>query len=165
METPVVETILNFLKTIGLEYILRTIDEPTVLPGIWLENGRLVIDTEKLTYPGDLLHEAGHLAVVPPDVRKAMSGKLPGNDMHHGGEIMAFAWSYAACVHLGLPPGLVFHDGGYHGGSNNILDNFLNGEPIGVAGLQWLGMTYEQRNAEKLNTLAYPNMIFWVREK
>jgi|SRR6185312_5727817 len=165
METPVVEIITNFLKTIGLEYTLRTIYEPTLLPGIALENGKLIIDTEKLTYPGDLLHEAGHLAVVSPEVRKTMSGELPAIDLHQGGEIMAFAWSYAACIHLGLDPGLVFHQGGYQGKSNGILDNFLNGHPIGVPGLQWLGMTFDQKNAEKLNTLAYPNMLFWVREQ
>ena len=29
----------------------------------------LVVDLAKLKYPGDLLHEAAHLAVAPPEFR------------------------------------------------------------------------------------------------
>ena len=40
---------------------------------------------EETAYPGDMLHEAGHLAVVPPERRLEMD-KHAGDD---GGEEMA----------------------------------------------------------------------------
>ena len=33
------------------------------------EQGSIVIDKDALLYPGDILHEAGHIAVVPADRR------------------------------------------------------------------------------------------------
>ena len=40
---------------------------------------------------------------------------------------MAIAWSYAAGVHLGLSASLVFHEMGYRGGSQALIDNFSMG--------------------------------------
>ena len=57
-------TLANFLESIGLEIVPTTIAKETFLPGILIENGRMLVDEEKLTYPGDLLHEAGHLAAA-----------------------------------------------------------------------------------------------------
>ena len=34
--------------------------EAIFLPGLQLENGAIIIDPEKLFYPGDIIHEAGH---------------------------------------------------------------------------------------------------------
>ena len=56
-----------------------------------------------------LLHEAGHLAVLPADRRR-----LPLVDDPQT-EAAAIAWSWAACCHLGLPAGLLFHEQGYRG--------------------------------------------------
>ena|ERR1700757_338487 len=165
METPVLEIITDFLKTIGLNYTLRSINGPTLMPGILLEHGHIVIDLQKLVYPGDILHEAGHVATAPPDARSAMDGKLGEGFDYLGDEIAAQAWSYAACIHTGLDPRIVFHEGGYHNAGEGLASIFSSENPPGVPLLQWMGMTYDQKNAEKLNTLAYPNMIFWVREK
>jgi hypothetical protein len=45
-----------------------------------------------------------------------MAGKLESTP---GEEMAAIAWSYAACVHLGLEPTVVFHSDGYKGGSES----------------------------------------------
>jgi hypothetical protein len=37
-------------------------------------NGGLVYDWERLTWPGDLLHEAGHIAVIPAALRPTIGG-------------------------------------------------------------------------------------------
>ena len=59
--------IVAFLEEIGLPVRFRDLDEAGFLPGITVEAGGLNVDREKLLYPGDLLHEAGHLAVLPPN--------------------------------------------------------------------------------------------------
>ena len=155
------ELIVSFLREIGLEVKARTIDEPTFLPGITVDRGLLVFDPARLRYPGDLLHEAGHLAVRPGSERPGVSGDL-GNDPAE--EMMAIAWSWAALVHLGLPPEVVFHPEGYRGGSQSLIENFAQGRFLAVPMLQWVGMTYDQRRARELQAAAYPQMTRWLRD-
>jgi len=162
VKQPVIDIIVDFLKSIGTEVIMRPINVETFLPGLQLENGKIVIDTEKLLYPGDILHEAGHLAAYAPGVRETIGDPLPEH-MSGGFEMMALSWSYAACLHIGLDPAIVFHAEGYRGESKNLLQNFAEGRHIGLNMLQWLGMAYDEKKAKEFNTLPYPNMISWVR--
>ena len=148
--TTVVDRILEFLTTIGLEVRLEPIEAPTVLPGITVDHGALVVDEARLSYAGDLLHEAGHLAVVPAAER----GELTVNVGADGGnEMAALAWSYAAARHLGLAPEVVFHDDGYRGGARTLVENFEEGRYVGVPILVWRGLT---------STEAYPSMERWL---
>ena len=158
------EKIIMFIQEIGITIKRSPIVEPTFLPGIKIEKGTLIIDEEKLLYPGDILHEAGHLAVMAPEIRNEMDGNLdPGSDLHTGGELMAIPWTYAAALHLSIDPKIVFHKDGYKGGGESIIDNFRNGRYFGVSMLQWIGLTYEpQINSTSEN--AFPKMIKWVRE-
>ncbi len=160
----VTDAIIEFLLSVGLKVYKRPISESTFLPGIKLHNGALEIDTEKLLYPGDILHEAGHLATMPPTVREIMSDQLDNNDLNRGGEMMAIAWSYAVCKHLSINPQLVFHPDGYRGGGESILQNFEEGRYIGLPLLQWAGMAYDEQRAKELNKPTYPEMIRWLRE-
>ncbi|MFI5137331.1 MAG: hypothetical protein ACHQIM_05850 [Sphingobacteriales bacterium] len=163
MSQPVIDTITDFVTSIGLQVVRRPIEEETFLPGLLLENGKIIIDTDKLLYPGDILHEAGHLAAFDAHERKTIGNPLP--DYSDGGfEMMALAWSYAACLHIGLAPSVVFHPDGYKGESDNILGNFAEGRYIGVPMLQYLGLAYEKKKAIELNTLPYPNMVRWLRD-
>jgi len=57
--------IAKFLNEIGIRTIPAKLDRQTFLPGILIREGQLLVDEEKLAFPGDLLHEAGHLAVAP----------------------------------------------------------------------------------------------------
>lgn len=165
MSLPVINQIINFLESVGISVICKPITADTFLPGLQLENGKLVVDHEKLKHPGDLLHEAGHLATMPPSVRETMDDILPDNDLNMGGEMMAIAWSYAACIHVKLDPAIVFHAAGYKGKSEGILQNFTNGQYIAIPLLQWAGMALDEKNAAAFNTLPYPHMIRWLRER
>jgi hypothetical protein len=159
----VVETITNFVESIGLSVVMRAIEKDTFLPGLLLENGKIIIDPDKLLYPGDILHEAGHLAAYEPAVRETIGDPLP-EYMSAGFEMMAMAWSYAACLHIGLDPAVVFHDDGYKGAGSHILQTYNNGSYIGLPMLQYLGLAYEKKKAIELNTLPYPNMVRWLRD-
>lgn len=161
------EKLIAFIRQVGIEVECTTIDEATFLPGILIKNGRIVVDQEKLLYPGDLLHEAGHLAVMSPEERIVAGGNI-GADKEQsqagGEEMMAIAWSYAALIHLGLSPEVVFHPDGYKGASDWYIEQYTNGRYIALPTLQWIGLCYDHNNAHANNAKPYPHMIKWVRE-
>lgn len=159
------DQILSFLQKIGLVYQLETIEEDTFLPGLKLRNGALVIDTKRLLYPGDVLHEAGHLACMPLNIRQSMNDNLEDCDLHRGGEMMALAWSYAACIFLEIDPEIVFHQYGYKGAGQNLIQNFNAGNIIGLPLLQWYGMSYDQSTARVSGNQPFPHMISWICTK
>lgn len=158
-EGSVIRQIVRFLTQIGFIVRLEEIKEPTRLPGIKIDHGTLLVDMARLQHPGDLLHEAGHLAVVPADERAKTVGDA---DSDPGREMMAIAWSYAALRHLRLDPSVVFHGGGYRGGSRSLIENFNAGRYVGVPVLQWLGMTVEATRAAELGIEPYPKMLRWL---
>lgn len=157
--------IVDFLTEIGIIVMASSIGRETFLPGILVENGRLLVDESKLLYPGDLLHEAGHLALAESGLRESLSGEVafPGVVMEPV-ESQAIAWSYAAALHIGLDPAIVFHENGYKGNASGLLFNFQLGVYIGVSGLQALGLTAVGEQATILGSLPYPAMIKWVRD-
>src|SRR6185295_11016435 len=104
------------------------------------------IDKNKMMYPGDLLHEAGHIAVTAKEKRNMLDGNLENNESGGALEMMAIAWSYAACIHLNLDPHIVFHENGYKGDGESIVENFQQGRFFGTPMLQWCGMTIEPKN-------------------
>ena len=152
--------ILVFLDEIGLRTRLVELPNPTFLPGIDVLDGVLLIDESKLTYPGDVLHEAGHLAILSAEQRRKMNhdaGADPGYEM------AAIAWSYAAAIHVNIEPSVIFHPAGYRGGAQAIIDNFAEGRYIGVPILQWLGMSLDTKTArEQQNVHPFPHMLKWV---
>jgi hypothetical protein len=64
------DCILDFLDRIGLAVEERPIRPGTFLPGIAVLDGVLIVDRNRLLYPGDLLQEGGHLAILNPEERK-----------------------------------------------------------------------------------------------
>ncbi|MDX6612087.1 MAG: hypothetical protein QOD75_1273 [Blastocatellia bacterium] len=162
---PLTVKIADFLNGIGIEVLSASFAEETFLPGIMVENGRLLVDESKLKFPGDMLHEAGHLAVAPRELRSSLSGEvnLKGEIMN-AIESQAMAWSYAALLHLELKPKIVFHEGGYRGLSKRLLINFELGVYLGANGLEKAGMTATGEAAAALGMAPYRHMLKWVRD-
>ena len=158
------EEISGWLDGVGIPVTSRVLGEDTFLPGLTVSAGRLVVDPERLTWPGDLLHEAGHIAVAAPDVRSLLGGSmdLPGVDMAQL-EWGAIAWSYAAALDIGIDPAEVFHGGGYRGHSPGLLRTFAFGAPIGVHVLEAAELAAGPRLAAELGVEPYPHMLRWVR--
>jgi hypothetical protein len=157
--------IADFLREIGIVLIPAKLGAQTFLSGILVSRGKLLVDEEKLTFPGDLLHEAGHLAVAPADLRESLSEEviLPGSNLDIL-EAQAITWSYAACLHLGIDPRIVFHEGGYKGRSESLLFNFSLGAYIGLNGLEESGMAFSGRKAIELGAAPFPQMQKWLRD-
>jgi hypothetical protein len=162
---PVTQKIADFISNIGLDLVRGSIGDNTFLPGILVRNGSIIVDEEKLRYPGDLLHEAGHLALAPAEIRPSLSGEvaLPGTAMEPI-EAQAMAWSYAAALSIGIDPKVVFHEGGYFGASESLLLNFSIGVYLGVNGLQEAGLTTFGESIREETIPSYPHMIKWLRD-
>ncbi|MFY9607076.1 MAG: hypothetical protein WAU45_00510 [Blastocatellia bacterium] len=153
------DRIIQFLLDIGLQIRKTEFTHQSFLPGITVDRGTILIDESKLLHPGDLLHEAGHLAVIAGEKRRRAQDDLGKKASE---EMMAIAWSYAALVHLGMDPSIVFHEGGYRGWSGALIENFTNGRYIGVPMLQWMGLTADEKRAKERGVKPYPAMIKWL---
>lgn len=142
----------------------------------------LHVFTDTLMSPGDILHEAGHVAVVPSLFRDKIKGDAEAsirshiddymnthafhsddglfteNEIMRGclqcGEGEAMAWSYAAAFAAGIPPESVFHDNSYDGEGKSLIEMFSMGAHFGVHGLQ----------AAKMTTVrTFPQMMRWFQ--
>lgn len=150
--------IITFIESIGIEVATKPIPA-SFLPGVTVEQGVLYFDPERLVHCGDLLHEAGHIAVTAPEERPH------GVNPDGGLEMASIAWSWAALTHLGLPPDVVFHEDGYRGASQSIIEAFQTGPGFGVPILEWVGMTATGKRAEAAGVEPFPHMLLWVRTK
>jgi hypothetical protein len=149
LDNALAERIAGFLEGIGIAVTPEPAGEG-LLPGLAVRDGGIAADPERLLYPGDLLHEAGHIAVTDPALRPTLSqvSDDPGEEM------AAIAWSWAAAAELGLDPEVVFHADGYRGGSATIIEAFASRRWFGVPLLACWGMTEEP---------LFPRMLRWLR--
>ncbi len=159
------QKITEFLIEIGLEVIPTNFNRETFLPGILIKDGKILVDEEKLKFPGDLLHEAGHLAVAPANVRNRLSDEVELPDFNMDSiESAAMIWSYAAACYLEIDPRIVFHESGYKGNSESLLFNFSLGVFLGVNVLEEAEMTVTEAKANELTIAPFPKMLKWLRD-
>lgn len=147
-----IDQMTSFLTERGIPCRCGELGEPGFLPGLHIDKGVLLIDPARLAWPGDVLHEAAHIALAPPSRRSGLGGKL---EITPAEEMAALAWSYAAAVDAGIEPSVVFHEGGYKKGGSQLLEQFSSGRPPGGPGvpmLKWYGMTSD-----------FPKMDHWLR--
>jgi hypothetical protein len=156
-EDPDIARIVTFLEGIGIPVSVEAVAD-TFLPGVRVQGGGLVFDPA-IPYPGDLLHEAGHIAVTDPAERPTLNEV----SSDAGEEMAAIAWSYAAALAAGVDPKLVFHDDGYKGGGGYLIPVLAGRNPIGAPMLQVYRMTGLPRDAARLDLPVYPTMARWLR--
>ncbi len=155
---PLTERLAGFVREIGLDVRPAALPDGTFLPGLDIRDGAVLIDEERLSHPGDILHEAGHLAVTDSAERHAPTlAPTPGDEM------ATLAWSYAALTHLALEPAVVFHPHGYKGGGQALIEAFSSGGSPGVPLLQWYGMTADAKRAAATGVPPFPHMLRWLR--
>ncbi len=181
------QQVARFLRGIGIEVEDCRDGEAAkgFLPQVRIVEGRLVADLAQV-FPGDVLHEAAHMAVIPAPFRQLAHGTLKrANDaMHaylaeHGDgltrypedplcrailqadENEATAWQYAAAVAMGLPEQWLFPEGSYSGDSENVLLSLKASTFMGIHGLQAAGWTCLRANPHR-PVPVYPELAFWL---
>lgn len=162
-----IEIIVDFLNRIGINCQKTTLSgEPTFLSGIKIDNGTLLYDIDQLKHAGDLLHEAGHLALELPTNRCQLNDNVDeGKSPKESVELGVILWSYAALKFLNLPPEVVFHAEGYKGESAYLIKTFENGQYIGLPLLQWMRLTADAQSVSNKTAQPFPTMIKWLREE
>lgn len=157
--TPGLEPIVAAIRAVGIP-VRRGAVAGNLLPGVMIDRGALVVDEETLLFPGDVLHEAGHVAVLSPEDRGRVAGTLPKEG---GEEMAALAWSYAMAVAFALPLEVVFHDA-FKAGGPWLRRTFAEGHMIGVPLLQIWDMTRVPDSGPGFEHLpAFPRMARWLR--
>jgi len=151
--------IVAFMRRVGVPVEVGEFGPAGFLPGVTVHQGGFRVDPSHLVASGDLLHEAGHMAILPAALRPLMGDNLqtgllemaekagiqaPGLGMTAmRGEGMAIAWSYAALLAADLPADCIFFPGSYTLGDRpeGLLALLAQGNTLGVDGLARLGMT------------------------
>lgn len=152
----IIRAIAAFFQELGLTVEFAPVSTRSTLPGLEIIANGIRIDQETLLYPGDMLHEAGHLAVMTPSQRLH-----PVTDpTDPASEMGAIAWSAAAAMHLGIPLEIVLHDQGYKGMAPQLRADVATGSIPGVPYLGWLGLTTLTTPHTKT---IYPKMLGWLR--
>lgn len=148
--------IIRFLESIGISVIEKNIEYSCILPGLDIHSNTILMDSKKLKHPGDLLHEAGHIAATSKEERSLIGTKQqPETWPKDGDEIVAILWSYAAAKHLGIDLTVVFHDKGYKDESNWIINQLESENYIGIDLLEWMGLCKKDE---------FPKMKKWLRD-
>ncbi|MBL6985511.1 MAG: hypothetical protein ISR72_00460 [Methylobacter sp.] len=156
---------VDFIRDIGIEVVEIPLQEQTFIPGVYIEKGKLLVDQDKLLYPGDLLHEAAHIAMIPSRLRCYATGNVGQiAEIGNSYEIESIAWSWAAVVALGIDPEILFHNKGYKGGAQGLLFNFQMGIYIGIKGIEDAEMAYADNKAAELGVAPFPIMQKWLRD-
>lgn len=180
MQCRYAEMVANFLRSIGLSV--------QVVPGakgfvdkIALVDGAIHVDPE--CRASALLHEAGHLAIVPSQFRHLLSGNMyagtkqmfqeleqmnlePDNPLERAmmqiGDTEATSWAWAAGKSLGLPDKMIIQNDEYDG-DGSILRMQLNARSyLGINGMAQAGFCNVRPNPYRPRPV-YPELAFWLQ--
>ncbi len=165
------------LSVVGIEAI-ETDEATGFLEGVRIDEGRLLYGRD--ASPSNLLHEAGHLACLPPAFRGEASDDLSGTFRAMGqclkarmestgnpddplirailqcSDPEATAWAYAFSVRVGMPPDLAILDDEYGGDGAIVRMQVSSGAYLGVNGLRAAGMIGSVRS--------YPRLDKWLQD-
>lgn len=173
------QRVIDFLRSVGLTVVIE--------PGangfvrlVRIVDGCLHVDPA--CAPSALLHEAGHLAIVPERFRAYMSDNLQAGivkmfdhiellDLHSDHPLQraalqcsdpeATAWAWAAGLACGLTPEQIILDHEYGGSGAEIRSMLLVMRYAGIHGLAHAGMCRQGFLVPKSEH--YPAMRTWLQ--
>ena len=162
---------ISFLNSIGIK-TQKVYSARGFLNEVRIDKGEILY-TDKASI-SNLLHEAGHLAVLPEnyrckaedDLSKIQNKMLDENlDIEpdsesmrillQAGETEATAWAYAAGVAIGLPEEVIIEDKDYDNDGKNIRLCLSMRSYLGINGLRNGGMIFDVKE--------YPVMARWLQ--
>jgi len=172
------EPVLAFLEKAGVHCVAGEVRQDSFLPGIEIQQGRLIFDAEQLASPGDLLHEAGHLAALPSRLRDRVTGDIDAclaqlateadtaEPIDHT-DLFPIAWSFAAALEAGIDPLFVFDAAGYGAEAGGdvlaICQQLQIGVFPGIAMLERLGLcSAPPPFGDGSDPKPYPHMKRWL---
>lgn len=177
------QRVIGFLNSIGLQTAALE-GAGGFVPGILIKKGIINFDIEVASI-ADLLHEAGHIAITPPEYRHLMSKALfkgmrlmvesiEGDSVEIDSPLFkaimqctdteATAWAYAAGMQLQIPPNKIIDSQAYDGTGAYVLQALQLGCYPGINGLHHSGMSIKGSIfAKMLNKEPYPEMLRWTQ--
>lgn len=178
-------TVIEFVRSIGIPVTVTELTaKSTFLPRVRIQAGELLVDPG--VFPGDILHEAGHIATIPEPFRHLADGNLSAVFRAMGEYVEeelvdiggykedpiargimqcsdpeATAWQYAAAKHIGLPDKWLFPKESYNGDAMGILLGLKSSRYLGINGLQAAGWTVIRATPYR-PLPEYPKLVRWL---
>lgn len=174
--------VVAFLRQIGLTVrLVASVPSDSFMPGVRIRAGGL--DVTPTAAVSDVLHEAGHLAVLPArfrsqaedDVDAVIEGMLntlmaeeePDSPRMvaaiQAGENEATAWAWAAGQALGLPAEQIIQDEDYQHEGRVIRQLLALGQHAGINGLARGGFAVRRGLFTAPEAACYPQLNFWLQ--
>ncbi|MHC5208780.1 hypothetical protein [Pseudomonas chlororaphis] len=181
MHCPHAETAMQFLRSIGL---VVQVEEGAsgFIEHVAVVDGGLRVDPKAPA--SGLLHEAGHLAIVPTRFRHYLSGSL-GEGMKRAfaeldqlgldpddplmramlqtSDPEVTAWAWAAGKAIGLPDQKIIQDDEYQGEGGFIRIALGSNSYAGINGLSHAGFCVPRQNPYRPLPV-YPSLAHWLQQ-
>ena len=172
-----VAKVTAFLCAIGIQCQHGKVGR-SFINNVRIHAGALVINSKSTV--GDILHEAGHVAIVPESLRHHAQGDLSGLEraiskamdkvtyeqwerddpaakaLLQIGDPEATAWAWAAGKHLDLPEHLIIQDDHYDGEGATIRFMLSHKQYAGINGM------VTSRMLARIG--AYPDLQRWTQQ-
>jgi hypothetical protein len=166
-----VRKIIVWLKDKGFNVEPGTRYEQPFNTGVWLDGDLIVVDVNEV-HPGDLLHEAGHLAVLPSlirgdvmpgDVEKVLEevslkdmGQRDKKALFNAGDQAAISWAYAAAIDANVDPWMTCEKGFSGDAGATVFAELRCGIFCGIEELVCSGFLGSMREFPKLRYWRQP---------
>lgn len=178
---PKTEKVANFLREIGLQ-VVQVESASGFVDHVEIVHGAIHLDEHAAV--SDLLHEAGHVAIMPQRYRSYLNGNigpgvkrmleeltalhLPTDDPLYRAAIQtsdceATAWAWAAGKHLGLNDDEIIRDEDYNGGGEHVRLGLAFRGYLGINGLAHAGFCTVRPNPYRAGIPVYPELARWLQ--
>lgn len=175
--------VTDFLTRIGMPW--RWAEGASgFIPGVDIRDGELLV--APTARASGLLHEAGHLAILPGDFRPLAQRDVGGVaklmlrsidfSLDPDGPLQraalqcsdpeATAWAWAAGVHLDLPPEVIIMDDEYGGDGRMLRMQLKSRAYAGINGIAHAGFCAVRAGAfaTMRGLKVYPELNFWLQQ-
>lgn len=181
MHCPYAEAAVQFLRNIGLIVEVEN-GASGFIEHVAIVSGELRVDPHAPA--SGLLHEAGHLAIVPARFRNYLSGNLdegmeaifseldqmrlePDSPLERAmlqvSDPEATAWAWAAGKAIGIPEDMIIQNSEYSGSGCFIRRALSSNSYIGINGISHAGFCVPRRNPYR-ELPVYPSLAFWLQK-